>query len=205
MNPTEKQIPLPPAAGFVAVVEGAKPERVGERMMACLGMSDLTYRERCVLAAFASFDGPGGCWPAEATIADMLGVCRQRVAEAKEALRRKGRLAWKRGHGSGRLSCAYRLAYDRPFQSPENPDIGKAFQSPGFQDIDCPGFQDMNKKEPRASRSASNKEAGPDLCRYATAAPRRGSGSARPATCRHALGVEVGEKCLRCGWHREAE
>ena len=153
-----------------------------DRMLACLGMAGLTWRERCVLAALASFDGPGGCFPAEDTIAELLGLHRQRIAEAKQSLRRKGRLRWRRGHGERRLSCTYEIAYRQPFQSPENPDIG---QSPENPDIDCPENPDMNLKEQGDFLE--------DLCHDEFG--RRAGG------CTGQF-VEPGGICSRCGWQR---
>ena len=204
------QVPMDPAAGFLAEVPaGPKPDKIGERMMRCLGMVDLTWRERTVLAAVAYHDGDGGAYPSQERLAIMLGMRLSRVNETIQNLGAKGRLKWEAHHGSARAPNEYTLAYGEPFESggriPQKAESGEQFPLSAKTAPHVPRKAEWNRKEPRASRSAMNKEAGADLCQYAAAAPRRGSGSARPATCRHALGVEVGEKCLRCGWHREIE
>ena len=208
-----EQVPLPPAAGFLGVVkgepEGTKPDKTGDRMAACLGMADLTWRERCVLARIAHYDGAGGAWPSQERLAADLGMRLSRVNETIQNLGAKGRLRWEAHHGSARAPNEYTVAYREPFESggriPQKAESGEQFPLSAKTAPNVPRKAEWNRKEPRAPRSASNKEAGPDLCEFATAAPRRGSGGDRPAVCRHALGVEVGAKCLRCGWHRDAE
>ena len=192
MDTTEKQIPFPPSAGFVAAVEtGPKPDpkHTGDRMAACLTMRDLTWRERCVLMAIAFHDGPGGAWPAQERIGGIVGLPRTTVNEVIASLQRKGRLAILGKHGHGRATCEYTIAYKDGSRDPSrNPDSGSEPLS-GFDGDWCHYFPDTNRKEPR--RFAAGLDTGnlPDLCEP-------------PGACKRAAFVEVGSECNQCGWRR---
>ena len=107
----EAQLPLGP---FLALVEGAKPGKVGERMARCLGMGDLTPSERMVLARIAHYDGPGGAFPSHERIGADLGRSRRQVIRILASIRRKGRVRWERMHGEAR---ALRTATPSPIRS----------------------------------------------------------------------------------------
>ena len=55
---------------------GDKPKLTGDRMLACLGLPDLTAAEKNVLAALAWYDGPGGCFPSMLSIAGITHLNR---------------------------------------------------------------------------------------------------------------------------------
>ena len=192
MDNTEKQIPFPPAAGFVAAVEtGPKPDpkHTGDRMAACLAMHDLTYQERCVLMVIAYHDGPGGAWPSQETIGGWLGLPRPTVNKVIASLRAKGRLAWRRRHGNRREQNEYTIAYEDGSRDPSFfPDIGDV---PNVREKARSMSEKLhtNRKEPR--RFAAGLDTGnlPDLCEP-------------PGACKRAAFVEVGAECDRCGWRR---
>lgn len=86
----------------------------GDRMLACLAIPGLTYRERVVLAALAYHDGPGGAYPSLQTLANECGMPRSRASETVGALCDKGRLIRQRWRTTNR----YRVVFD----CTENPD-----------------------------------------------------------------------------------
>lgn len=98
----------------------------GKRMKACLGMADLTYGERNILAAIAYYDGPGGAWPSIQTIADDLQVKPWKVNRWIKSLKEKGRLEVQRGQTVNR----YKIHYSGPV-------------SPG---LDCQSFSDSENE-----------------------------------------------------------
>lgn len=112
----------------------------GERMLRCLGIPGLTYRERVVLAALAYHDGPGGAYPSLQTLADECGMSRSRASEAVGALCAKGRLIRQRWRTTNR----YLLVLD----CPENPDSQEKASLSAFPEPDCPEIPDTNRKEP---------------------------------------------------------
>ena len=120
----ESQLPLGP---FLAVVEGEKPEKVGDRMLAVQRMDDLTYGERSVLTVIAWHDGRGGAFPGQDEIARILGTRPSRVNEMLRSARRKGRIRWRKRHGSARAPNLYEVAY----QIPEFPECGEGFPDSG--------------------------------------------------------------------------
>ena len=88
-------------------------------MMACLKAPGLTPTERIALAVLAYHDGPGGSYISDETLGREAGIKhRSSVRKARNELRKKGWLWWKRGKHTNR----YELAYGRPFEShwPEN-------------------------------------------------------------------------------------
>ena len=214
-NNSRSQVPLPPAAGFVAPVgprcpecsrpvpEGGdycfacgaplvdrEPKKIGNRMIACLGMPGLTDRERCVLAALAYHDGPGGAFPSQKRLGKMLGRHRNRIGEAVASLVGKGRLEVKGGHGNTRRNNGYTIIYGAPHQCPGCPGIGEGSQCPVRQGVICPGLQGTNRKEQgAASRRGHKAKNPPDLCDP-------------PGRCREAAFVPAGGECRRCGWRR---
>ena len=74
-----------------------KTQPPGTRMMRALGTANLTWRERCVLAAIAFHAGPGGAYPSMETLARECGCKRGRIAETISALIEKRVLAKRRG------------------------------------------------------------------------------------------------------------
>ena len=99
----------------------------GERMLRCLGIPGLTYRERVVLAALAYHDGPGGAYPSLQTLADECGMSRSRASETVGALCAKGRLIRQRWHTTNR----YRVVLD----CPEIPDSQEGTSLSGVSGI----------------------------------------------------------------------
>ena len=201
---TNIQIPLPPNAGFVSEVthqehddwlasldQPTRPappaSKVGDRVIKCLGMADLTYRERLVLAVIAYHDGEGGAYPSQARIAEMVGIPRPTVSEVVQCLNRKGRLNWRRGHGYMRRANFYVISYGEPYHCQGNPDNGRNEPMSGKSGFQCQGNPDTNRNEPEGASRGRERE---DLC------------EGNP--CRHAVFVESGESCRRCGWRRVA-
>ena len=88
--------------------------RIGERMMAVQGMTDLTHAERTVLSVIAYHDGSGGAWPSLQTIADKIGLSRARVSALVGEIDVKGRVDRKKTQ----RTTLYTLHYDRPRQNP---------------------------------------------------------------------------------------
>ena len=76
-------------------------------MMRALGTANLTWRERCVLAALAYHDGPGGAYPSLQTLASECGCKRGRIAETVAALVEKGVLARRRGRTTNFYSVLF--------------------------------------------------------------------------------------------------
>ena len=66
-----------------------------------------------MLAALAYYDGPGGCWPSDANIAQWGLQFESSVRKARNGLRAKGRLKWVHGEHTN----FYELAYDEAFQT----------------------------------------------------------------------------------------
>lgn len=83
--------------------------RVGERMLAVVSMSDLTHAERSVLSVIAYHDGPGGAWPSFQTIADKVGLSRSRVSALVAEIERKGRLVRKKTQRTNLYTVHYEL------------------------------------------------------------------------------------------------
>ena len=69
-----------------------KPDGMADRMLACLGLPDVTAAEKNVLATLAWHDGPGGCYPSMATIAGLTGMHRMTVNKHIRNLEKKGRI-----------------------------------------------------------------------------------------------------------------
>ena len=199
------QVPFEPGAGFVADVTDeehqrwlesldrpTKPDHTGDRMAACLGMPGLTDRERKLLALVAYFDGDGGAWPSQARLAEMAAIPRPTVNEVLHKLRAKGRLRWRRRHGSERATNVYEVAYLKPFQCQDLPDTGEQVPMSGFGGRECQDSPDTNLEPGRASREVTKGtiDRSPDLCRG-----RRGE-------CERGRFVGPGAECLRCGWRR---
>ena len=88
--------------------------RVGERMLAVVSMSDLTHAERSVLSVIAYHDGPGGAWPSFQTIADKVGLSRSRVSALVAEIERKGRLDRKKTQTTN----LYKVHYVHPRKNP---------------------------------------------------------------------------------------
>ena len=172
------QVPLPAGTGYIAPVgprcpecarpvpetgdycfacgarlEGRDPAKIGDRMVACLGMAGLTDRERIVLAAIAFHAGPAGAFPSQTRLGKMLGRHRNRIGEAVASLVGKGRLEVTRGHGNTRRTNGYVIVYGAPRQCPSCPGNGEGSQCPILQGIVCPGLQGTNRKEPASSPS----------------------------------------------------
>ena len=114
-----------------------------DRMLRCLRMPGLTGNEVRVLLALAYHDGPGGCWPADDTIATKSGLKhRSAVVTARNGLRRKGRLRWVHGQ---RVNT-YEIAYGQPFRF----------------DSQCPDFPDSDSGPTvREIRHSPSEESGP--------------------------------------------
>ena len=91
------------------------PRPIGDRMMACFRMEDLTPREQIILAILAYHDGDGGAWPSLARLATMSKIARSTAADVVKSLRHKGRL-WVTG---SRTTNRYTVAYDAPFDPPQ--------------------------------------------------------------------------------------
>ena len=79
-------------------------------MLRVLGMSDLTPTQKNVLAALASFDGPGGAYPSLDTLAAMLKMNRYQVSDHLSAIKSKGRVVWRKGQRRNN----YTIFYDNP-------------------------------------------------------------------------------------------
>ena len=97
-----------------------KPDKPVDRVLAVLAMPSLTYREKVVLVAVATFDGERGAFPSLDTLAAVSSIKRWAVAEAIKALEAKGAIKRQRTQRSNR----YAIAYD--FHSRENPDGGNS-------------------------------------------------------------------------------
>ena len=133
----------------------------GDRMLACLAIPGLTYRERVVLAALAYHDGPGGAYPSLQTLADECGMPRSRASETVGALCDKGRLIRQRWRTTNR----YRVVFDCP-ENPyseahctENPDSENRASLSGFPGSDCPENPDTNWKEQEVDLQHGGSEA----------------------------------------------
>ena len=79
-------------------------------MLRVLSMSDLTPTQKNVLAALASFDGPGGAYPSLDTLAAMLKMNRYQVSDHLSAIKSKGRVVWRKGQRRNN----YTIFYDNP-------------------------------------------------------------------------------------------
>ena len=73
-----------------------KPELMADRMLAVLGMADLTPHEKVVGAALAWHDGPGGCHPSILTVSELVNLHRATVTRHMRSMKKKGRLSSKR-------------------------------------------------------------------------------------------------------------
>ena len=82
-----------------------------DRMLRCLGMTDLTPSEKLVLTVVAYHDGPNGAYPSFATIADHLNIHRSSVAQYIKQIEGKGRLIHQRRR---RATSIYEIFYDIP-------------------------------------------------------------------------------------------
>ena len=187
------QVPLEPKAGYLHAIESedGKSEKAGDRMAKCLGMADLTDRERKVLALIAYFDGRGGAFPSQQRIGEMAAMPRPTVNEVMQRLRAKGRLRWQRKHGNSRGSNLYTVAYGAPFQCQSNSDTGESSPVSGFHGSRCQGNPDTNPEPRRASREVSKGKQHGDLC--------------EGEPCRFATFTEPEATCPRCGWQRPIE
>lgn len=79
----------------------------GDRMMACMGMSDLTPCERIVMAALAYHDGNGGCHPSMERLAGCAGMNRFTVNNHINGLVEKGRVVKQGGKTVNRYALHY--------------------------------------------------------------------------------------------------
>ena len=87
---------------------GLDLDKPADRMLACLGMPDLTPTEAKVLAAIAYRDGAGGAWPSDDWIAKVANLPDRPAAQkVRKALRGKGRLFWTRGQHTNRYTIYY--------------------------------------------------------------------------------------------------
>ena len=185
------QMPMDPRAGFLVPIDGAKPDKPGERMRTCLVMHDLTYRERVVLAEIAWHDGRRGAFPSQESLGVALGLQPSRVSETLKMLRAKGRLRWRRRHGHRRLASAYSIAYGKPDQFPEKPEIGKGEPISGKTEVQSPVFQENNLEltgAPRSGNEQGRDRDHPDVC--------------HPSAARCRFKPFPGGCCKACGWER---
>ena len=121
--------------------DGATPGKPppGDRMLACLGMTDLTPSEAKVLAVIAWHDGNGKAWPSIERIAALAGGMRRSTACGhRDELRRKGRLSWRKGQ----LGSIYTVHYGDSFHRQEIPDDGS-----GRAGIPSSGNSDSRRQE----------------------------------------------------------
>ena len=163
------QVPLEPKAGFLAVVEGAKPDKVGERMAACLAKADRTWRERVMLAVVAYHDGDGGAFPSQERLADMLDMRVSRVNEAIRDLGAKGPLQWEARHGSARAPNLYKITCGEPFESggriPRRAESGERIPLSAKTASHLPQNAEPNRNNRgAASRQGHQEENSTDLC-----------------------------------------
>ena len=116
-------------------------------------MADLTFKERAVLAAIAFYDGPGGAWPADETLARELGIKhRTDVATVRSALKKKGRLSWTGGKTTNRYTVHYDCpknadTVNRP-QCPKKANTDAGASVSAFCAPHCLENADMNRNEP---------------------------------------------------------
>ena len=112
----------------VSAQDGSKRFRPGDRMLAVLGMDDLTHAERCVMAALAYHDGSGGCYPSITTLAYYLNTKHWNISAHLDRLEKKGRI---RRHKTQRVN-KYILFYDSPCSQeiPESKSIPALKESP---------------------------------------------------------------------------
>ena len=144
-------------------------------MLRVLGMSDLTPTQKNVLAALASFDGPGGAYPSLDTLAAMLKMNRYQVSDHLSAIRSKGRVVWRKGQRRNN----YTIFYDNPAvgKTPTaentktgknpNPAVGKSPVSAVGESPTLTGIKQEYKPEGGASfeipKSGSNGSARQEL------------------------------------------
>ena len=84
-----------------------KPKLPADRMQIVLGMTDLTFGERIVVADIAYYDGSGGAYPSMKTIAYDTGLHRLTVNKHIQAAQKKGRLVIDNDQRPNRYSINY--------------------------------------------------------------------------------------------------
>ena len=82
----------------------------GDRMLAVLGMDDLTHAERCLMAVLAWHDGDGGCFPGIPSLAYHLSTKHWNVSAHLDQLEKKGRIQRRKTQRKNE----YTLFYDNP-------------------------------------------------------------------------------------------
>ena len=122
---------------------GDKRQPPGDRMMDVLRASSLTPMERIILAVLAYHDGPGGCYPAAATIADEAGIKRSSVFEYLNGLENKDVLVRQKWKSTNRYTIKYDCLTVRKFQTVKNKSDCQE-----IPDSDCQEIPDTNQKEP---------------------------------------------------------
>lgn len=93
---------------------GDKPELPADRMLAVLGMTDLSAAEKVVLAAMSWYDGSGGCFPSMKSIGYDTGLSRVSVNKHIQSIKKKGRLSAEHGQNVN----IYIIHYDGPTVNP---------------------------------------------------------------------------------------
>ena len=99
----------------------------GDRMLSVLGIYDLTHAERCLMAALAYHDGPGGCHPSIERLAGILHIHRITLYEHLKKIRDKGYLQWEHGQSANVYTLVYEPLTVRETQTlKENPTVRKS-------------------------------------------------------------------------------
>ena len=161
-----------------------------------LGMVDLTYAERALLAVIANHDGQGGAFPSLERLAAILGVYRRTVVNLRGSLYAKGRLRWRRTQRSNRYEVAYcdpwpkpppKQSHRRDFPDDGNSTVGEI---PTLHRRENP---DGNRKEPEgAARERGRREWRAEYARADV------TGDCREGSHCGLLGSDE-DRCPRCG------
>lgn len=100
--------------------KGTDNQYPGDRMLAVLGMDDLTPTEINVMAALAYHDGPGSCRPSIERLGGILGMNRFKVSNYLSAIREKGRIDWRKTQRGNEYTIFYAIPAVRKIHTAEN-------------------------------------------------------------------------------------
>ena len=122
-----------------------QPRPISERMLTVQGMTDLTHAERTLLSVIAYHDGPGGAFPAIATLAEHCGISMSWTKELLQNIKLKGRLSWRRRR---RATSVFTINYDAPIlEVRELQTLRIPLRSQGITPVRSPGIPATNRKE----------------------------------------------------------